>query len=408
MIKPKHFYRELDAMLDQIGHQKSDKNFFVKILTELERKFSDALYIKETHIYEQRGNEFVLINSSHSKTGEAIAKSIDKENEAVRQIIKSGRVIFEDSDVIDHFQLDSHHTTATLAAISVHNPVRRWLFIFELKAGWSRDQMILFLRAMRTALNYRLFSEMIGDDLERAEQIQKSLLPNMAPKIPGYDIAGHSQPAEIVGGDFFEYFQFDDELDFGISIGDASGHGMPAALLVRDVVIGLRMGWAKEMRLVHTVKKLNEVIQRSTISTNFISLFVGEIEDDGHLFYVNAGHPPPFLISGDRITELEATGITLGFVQNIDLRRAYVKMEPGSILVLYSDGIVERGMIEEEQYGLDQLKNIIIKNKDKSAEEIVKLVFKSVFDFGKRKTWEDDATLVVIKRLNGNITTSSS
>jgi len=408
MIEPKHFYRELDSMLAQIGREKSDKNFFIKILSEFENKFSEALYIQESHMYEQRGNEFVLINSSHNATGEKIAKSIDKENEAVRQIIKSGRVIFEDPAVIDDFQLDRQHKTTTLAAISVHNPVRRWLFIFELQKGWRRDQMTLFLRAMRTALNYRLFSDMIGDDLERAEQIQKSLLPKVNLRIQGYDIFGRSQPAEIVGGDFYEYFQFDDELDFGVSIGDASGHGMPAALLVRDVVIGLRMGWAKEMRLVHTVKKLNEVIQRSTISTNFISLFVGEIEDDGHLFYVNAGHPPPFLVSGDKITELEATGITLGFMREIDLRRAYTHMELGSVLVLYSDGIVERGMVEDEQYSLDRLKELVVKNKEKSAAEIVKLVYKSVFDFGKRKAWEDDATLVVIKRLNENSELSSS
>jgi len=257
---------------------------------------------------------------------------------------------------------------------------------------------MLFLRSMRTALNYRLFSEMVGTDLERAEQIQKSLLPKDAPDIHGYKIAGKSLPAELVGGDFFEYFQFD-KKDFGISIGDASGHGLPAALLVRDVVIGLRMGLEKEMRIVNTLKRLNQVIQQSTYSTNFVSLFIGEIEEEGHLFYANAGHPPPFVVDGKNISDLEATGITLGFLPSIDLSRAYFRLNPGALLVAYSDGIIERLKRDDEQYGVERLKKLARAHKDMEPEEIVDVIFNSVFEFGKKKKWDDDATVVVVKRL---------
>ncbi|MCD6117741.1 PP2C family protein-serine/threonine phosphatase, partial [bacterium] len=263
---------------------------------------------------------------------------------------------------------------------------------------WVYEEIMLFLRAMRTALNYRLFSEMVGTDLERSEQIQKSLLPKFPPKIKGYLIAGRSQPADLVGGDFFEYFQFDQQ-DFGFAVGDASGHGLPAALLVRDVVIGLRMGLERNMRLVYTIKRLNRVIQQSTFSTNFVSLFIGEIEQDGHLFYANAGHPAPFVLDGNKFHDLDATGITLGFLPSIDLQRAYFRLNPGSILVAYSDGIVERHKNEEDQFGTDRLKALVKKNRDKSPSEIIDVIYKSVFDFGKKKQWEDDATVVVVKRL---------
>ena len=96
-------------------------------------------------------------------------------------------------------------------------------------------------------------------------------------------IAGFSKPAELVGGDLFDYFNFDNE-EFGVCIGDASGHGLPAALLVRDVVTGLRMGLEKQMKMVYTFKKLNNVIYRSVYSTRFISLFYAEIQKDGNLF----------------------------------------------------------------------------------------------------------------------------
>jgi len=308
------------------------------------------------------------------------------------------RLILTSKKYINEFGLDNSNERISLAVTTVHNPIKRWLFVFELQSGWVYEQVMLFLRAMRTALNYRLFSEMVGNDLQRAEQIQKSLLPKLAPDIKGYQINGKSQPAELVGGDFYEYFQFDKQ-DFGIAIGDASGHGLPAALLVRDVVVGLRMGLEKNMRLVYTLKKLNKVIQQSTYSTNFVSLFIGEFEQDGHLFYVNAGHPPPFVVDEDNIYDLQATGITLGFLPSIDLGRAYFRLNPGAVLVAYSDGIIERVRKEDEQFGIKRLKKLVLENHEKSSEEIVDLIFKTVYDFGRKKSWDDDATLVVVKRL---------
>ncbi len=399
MVEPKMFYRELDSILAKIGIEKSDKNFFETILNELEQKFGAVLNIANGYIYEQRGDEFILVYTLNKKRGDCLAERIPRNAHSIEQIRKKGRFIFDEPDSVKDFGKNVCKDDMTLAAISVHNPARQWIFAFQLKKGWLQEEVTLFLNAMRTALNYRLFSEMMQSDLKRAEQIQKSLLPQEVPKIKGYEMYGYSQPAEIVGGDFYDYFQFDEE-DFGASIGDASGHGLPAALLVRDVVIGLRMGLAREMRLVHTIRKLNQVIQRSTYATNFVSLFIGEIESDGHLFYVNAGHPPPFLISGNDIHDLKATGLTLGFMPEIDLTRSYIFMKPGSILTLYSDGIAERQDKFEDQYGMDKFKKLVAENQNKSAKDIVNIIFNAVYDFGGRTSWEDDATVIVIKRLS--------
>jgi sigma-B regulation protein RsbU (phosphoserine phosphatase) len=398
MIEPKIFYRELDAILSQIGQQETNENFFCTILSAVQKKFEKDLRIANSHVYEKRGKRFVRIDSSHREKEAGIPFKFSSEVSFSRIAIKKGSSIFPAVELDDKFRQRMYSKVDALAMIYIHTPVRKWMFVFELKSGWSQEEVLLFLNAMRTALNYRLFSEMMRSDLKQAEQIQKSLLPKVSPTVPGYQIHGYSQAAELVGGDFYDYFQLDQD-DIGVSLGDASGHGVPAALLVRDVVIGLRMGLAKEMRLVHTVKKLNQVIQQSTYSTSFVSIFVGEIEKDGHLFYVNAGHPPPFLVSGKTILDLDATGITLGFVEDIDLKRGYAHMDSGSILVLYSDGIVEREKNEDEQFEISRLKDLVIENQNKSAEAIVKQVFKTVYDFGKQKPWEDDATLVVIKKL---------
>lgn len=398
MLEPKTFYRELDATLSLISKEKSDKDFFIKILNELENKFAETLNILDSHVYEQRGDEFVFVKTSARRQDSRIARKIPFQAEGIQYVLKNGVVVFDQPVLYNDFDMNLDHSRITPAAILVQNPVRRWLLVFELKEGWVSEEITLFLNAMRTAINYRLFSEMMESDLRQAEQIQQSLLPEEPLRIQGFDMCGHSQSAVVVGGDFYDYFQFD-ESDFGFFIGDASGHGIPAALLVRDVVIGLRMGLAKEMRLVTTLEKLNQVIQRSTYSTNFVSLFLGEIESDGHLFYVNAGHPSPLLIAGDTVQELGSTGVTLGFLPKIELRRSYVRMVRDSMLVLFSDGIVERERSEDEQFGVDRLKETVMQHRRKSAEEIVKRVFRSVYEFGNRTVWDDDATLVIVKKI---------
>jgi sigma-B regulation protein RsbU (phosphoserine phosphatase) len=227
--------------------------------------------------------------------------------------------------------------------------------------------------------------------------IQRSLLPAEAPVLEGFELAGRSQPAELVGGDLYDFLLFEDAT-FGVSIGDASGHGLPAALLVRDVVTGLRMGMEGQMKMAYTLRKLNQVIHRSTFSTRFASLFYGEVEANGNLIYVNAGHPPPLLIRGDRVQQLQATGMVIGPLPELPLRRAYAFFEPGAVLVLYTDGIFERSTPARGAFGLERLTALVTAHQHLPAPDLVDLIFDAVFSFGNEEDWEDDATLVVVKR----------
>jgi sigma-B regulation protein RsbU (phosphoserine phosphatase) len=200
-----------------------------------------------------------------------------------------------------------------------------------------------------------------------------------------------------VGGDFFDFSIFCDEV-FSVAVGDASGHGLPAALLVRDVVTGLRMGVEKEMKMAEAMQKLNRVIHRSTLSARFVSLFYGEIESNCNLFYVNAGHPPPLLVHGTQVTQLKATGMILGALSEISLQRAFTCFKPGSVLVIYSDGLLERLSNQDEEFGLPRLTELIVQHQQKSAQEIVDVIYQTVFTFGSEAKWQDDFTAVVIKK----------
>jgi len=186
----------------------------------------------------------------------------------------------------------------------------------------------------------------------------------------------------------------------GVCIGDASGHGLPAALLVRDVVTGLRMGLEKHMEMVYTFEKLNKVIYRSVYSTSFISLFYAEIEKNGNIFYVNAGHPSPLLFSArGKVSELESTGLIFGALPEIQLSRSFANMKSGDILVLYTDGIFERkNPFTGEDFGIEGIKKTVIENKDQTPEVILDKLFLNAFSFGLKRKWEDDATIMVIKK----------
>ncbi len=395
MIEPKQFYRSFDNLLANIGKRKSVENFLSSILTELENTFGETLHIANGCLYEEKGDEFEQVGSSASSR----AVNLSAEAEAVQLVLTHGSYIYDNTDVGIDSLFNKENEQSLHVAFVVQSPKIRWIFIFDLKSGWSHEEITFCINIIRTALNYRLFSEAIGHGMEQSRQIQQALLPESVPQIQGYQIAARSQPAEVVGGDFYDFHILEDS-QFGFNIGDASGHGLPAALLTRDVVTGLRLGLTTEMKIVPLLKKLNQVIQRNFYSARFVSLFYCEIEGEGHLTYVNAGHNPPILVYGDQVQELEATGVIMGALPEISLYRSHARLEPYSVLVSYTDGIIERENRDETAFGASKLKALVLENQDKTAQDILDLVFKTTFEFGKRAKWQDDATVVVIKRVD--------
>lgn len=398
MIEPKEFYRKLDSLLSKINMVKSGSDFLFTIVEELGKTFGNDLHIGRGRVYEKNGDEYILVSSLSRQENVDIEASLSINSNTVQSILNSKTYIFDNPVFGTDIKSGPQREYAIPAAIIVHNQVQNWILLFELKSGWVREEIEFCLNAVRAVLNYRLLSESIKNEYEQAFLIQKSLLPTSSPKIPGYQIAGNSQQAELVGGDLFDYYKFNEE-EFGFCIGDASGHGIPAALMARDVIIGLRMGLENQMKMVHTLKKLNRVIYQSVYSTRFISLFYAEMETNGTLFYVNAGHPSPIMVYNNEVTELESTGLVFGALPEIDLRRSYIEIYPDSVLVLFSDGIVERQNTVGEEFGLALLKDVIIKNSDLDAEEIVNAIFLAANKFGGKRKWKDDATVVVIKRI---------
>ena len=183
---------------------------------------------------------------------------------------------------------------------------------------------------------------------------------------------------------------------------DVSGHGLPAALQVRDIYMGLRMGLARDFKIVRTVERMNNIIHQSTLTSRFVSMFYGELELNGVFIYVNAGHPPPFHLAVDGTVHwMEEGGPVLGPLPGATYERGFVIMKPGDMMVFYTDGICEtRGRETEgdpiEEYGTDRMLRVARDNQGRSAQDVVDAIFASAEVFGGESAVDDDRTVMVV------------
>ncbi len=203
---------------------------------------------------------------------------------------------------------------------------------------------------------------------------------------------------ETVGGDFFDFIPLSPKI-MGVAIADVSGHGLPAALQVRDIYMGLRMGLGRDYKIVRTIERLNHIIHESILTSRFVSMFYGELEANGNFLYVNAGHPPPFHLGADGdVTFLESGGVVLGPLADASYERGFVLVEPGDLLVLYTDGIIEaRPRGGRDEYGVDRLVEVVRRYRLKPAQEIMDAVFADVKRFSDGGAPSDDRTVVVVR-----------
>ncbi len=243
-------------------------------------------------------------------------------------------------------------------------------------------------------------------ELEIAADIQRSFLPDNIPVIQGFDVAATSVMAKEVGGDFFDVIPMDlvpmENGSFAILIADVSGKGIPAALFMAlsRIVVRVNAIWHHEPAKVIT--DANNIIVQDSKAGMFVTLFYGILSEQSRtMTYVNAGHNPPLIYRTgcDVFEELTNTGIAIGVLEGENFSQKSVKIDPGDILVLYTDGITESFSSQNEMFGESRLKSIIRKNASLSAVEIQDKIFNEVQIFSESEPQFDDITLLVIKAL---------
>ena len=253
--------------------------------------------------------------------------------------------------------------------------------------------------------NARLFEETLAKqqmekEIKQAADIQRKLLPVKPPILEGYEIAGYNEPCREVGGDYFDFIDRG-PARLGLAIGDVSGKGMGAALLMATVRASFRAHMETATGLQHLIGSLNTAIIQSASANNFVSFVYAEIDGpSGLIEYVNAGHNPPMLVrcSGE-VDRLPAGGLILGVVPAAKHERREVEMRPGDLLVAFSDGVTETQNEAGEEFGEDRLIGLLLQERTRPASFLQDLVADSLRNFAGAAPQYDDITLVVLKRL---------
>jgi sigma-B regulation protein RsbU (phosphoserine phosphatase) len=239
----------------------------------------------------------------------------------------------------------------------------------------------------------------IEEQLNLAYEIQLNLLPESPPCIEGYDIAGKSTPAQSVGGDYFDFIPID-EIRNAVCLGDVSGKGLPASLLMASVQATLRAQTMVDMPVDELINHANKLLYRCTNDECFVTLWYGVLDTVAHeIDFCNAGHEPPFLMSANgAVRRLGSTGLALGVLDNFTYRKNSISMEPGDMLVVYSDGVTDMEDKTHRQFGQERLEALIAEHRAKSAHDLVEHIMKAAVEHAGSAPQFDDLTLVVVKR----------
>ncbi|MFN3194511.1 MAG: PP2C family protein-serine/threonine phosphatase [Chlorobiota bacterium] len=245
-----------------------------------------------------------------------------------------------------------------------------------------------------------------GKELNKAGEIQRNLLPEHYTEFHDYKIFGLCLPDQEVGGDYFDYIRNEskdtEEESLGVLVCDCASKGMPAAIQALFVSGAVRMAMGFSPKITNMFGRLNNLIHKTFSRERFVTMFYGELTLSSNrlILYANAGHCPPvhYRPSRDKFQDLPPTGGFLGIMPNQKYKLENCRMLQGDTLVLYTDGISEAMNAQGELFGEQRIRDTIKEHNEKSCKEIAYMILERVQKFSANSIYNDDKTLVVIKR----------
>jgi len=274
----------------------------------------------------------------------------------------------------------------------------------EICEGYIGDELVQLDYTACVCIDHLSYDEarQLEQELELSQTVQRALLPHQSPQIPGLDVAVFSRPAQIVGGDYFDFFQFRDGA-YALAIADVAGHGMAASLLMASMMTALHTITPETEYPSEVVRRVNRFFSHNVNFTTFVTLFLGRFDPDSkRLLYCNAGHNPPLLVrhqpnGHEPVVWLKPTGAAVGLIEDYSITASAVKLDAGDTLLLYTDGITEANNPSGEMFGETRLAELVRNQAKSPAKELVRLIWQEVQDFLAGQAPVDDATLVALK-----------
>ena len=285
-------------------------------------------------------------------------------------------------------------------------------YLIALNSENINEDLRLTLNIIATALTsqinqfrYSYRANHLKADIDKARELQKSILPEHEYRFNNYVLFGLTDPAEIVGGDFFDYLEIGEETSIlGVTVGDAASKGVSAAAEAMYISGALRMACNFEIKMAVLMKRMNALVNKIFEDDKFASLFYGELSQDqsGLFLYANAGHNPPIFIKNrtGEIKYLLPTGPVLGPTPNAKYSIENINFEVNDVLLIFSDGVVDSTNDKFENFGEENISRILTNNRHLSPKDIVYKILDELITFTKNGSYSDDKTLVVIKKVS--------
>jgi len=266
------------------------------------------------------------------------------------------------------------------------------LEFFATAAALAIEKAMLHARALET--------ERLRHQLDIAKEVQTCLLPEKPPVVPGYDIAGLCLASLEIGGDYFDYVPFRDGR-LALVVADVSGKGVPAALIMATFRAALRTEIRRDHDIPRVLGEVNRILRHSMDTSRFVTAVCGVLDPAaGTMTYVNCGHNPPLLLRADGTRALLDHHVTaLGMLRAAPPDTATVTLAPDDVLLLYTDGVVDTWDANDNDYGLARLEQGVRESAGLDAATIIKRVVASTQSFTGRTSYDDDFTVVAVRRL---------
>jgi len=286
------------------------------------------------------------------------------------------------------------------------------------EAKFSQDHLTVLTTLASVAAIRVENTRLAEDDLERerferelslAREIQQRFQPSSAPNVAGYEMQGISFPCYEIGGDYYDFIQRPDGR-MVIALGDVSGKGTSAALLMSSLHAAMHAQIPAHKSLGETISAVNRYLAETIPMNRFITLFCAELDPEtGTLSFLNAGHNPPLIAhAGGSMEQLAAGGIPLGIVADAVYREGRTQLHPGDALVIYSDGVSETQNAAGDEYGPVRLYNVVARHIETTAAGIRDKIEADLTKFAQGTPAGDDITLVIVKRQAAGVFVATS
>lgn len=389
---------------------------------DLSELLGRILEVAKAQVNAERGTLF-LVDDKTNEIWSLIAQGLEKQEIRLPlgkgiagHVAKTGEtVIIPDAYADPRFnpEVDKRtgYRTRSILCVPISNKAGKIIAALQLLnriEGTFSDEDAEFLRtlsghmalALENAQLHQalLEKERMEKELALARGIQRSLLPDTAPLIKGFDIALLNEPCYAVGGDYYDFLTLGPNTML-VVIADVEGKGVSSALVMSNLQATLRALVVHLHSLDEIAESLNRMILNDTRSQKYLSIFMGLIDTRRRgLHYINCGHVPPVIVRPDHepITLTEG-GMVIGLFENAQYRRGHIKLQPRDVMILCTDGITESMDSHHEEYGDERLIECVQNAAELKAAEIVAAVSSDVARYSRLGTHIDDKVMIAIK-----------